>query len=132
LRVAPGSAFPGLAVKDLGGHKELLQAGPKPLLLVFWATTCSACLHEMPLLLKLQKEGRFEVRAVSLDPPGREAAIKTVMGRVAPGLNVRLVEAAEAGRILDLTRAAIPLSLLVAPDGTLKRVLVGPLQEKEL
>lgn len=38
----------------------------KPLMVVFWATSCTTCVQEMPILAKIHAEGTTEVLAVAM------------------------------------------------------------------
>lgn len=64
-----------VAVTDFAGKKRALsEFRGQPILLAFWASWCPPCLHELPILHRLQLERRlgFSVVPVSLD---RDAAI---------------------------------------------------------
>ena len=48
-------AAPDVSMTNLNGNViETLQRNNKPLLMTFWATTCSSCVKEMPHLVELQ------------------------------------------------------------------------------
>ncbi len=65
----------GLSLHIIDGHKlELNSLKGKPVLVTFWATTCSTCVKEIPHLSKLYQElGNeiFEIIAIAMpyDPP---------------------------------------------------------------
>ena len=62
----------GPLLKGAGSLDSLLEAaGGRPVLLNFWATWCSPCVHELPTLDSLHAEyrGRADFAAVSLGDP---------------------------------------------------------------
>jgi thiol-disulfide isomerase/thioredoxin len=71
----------------------------KPLLIVFWASTCAPCIAEMPDLAQLYKELQprgFELIALAMpyDPPNRVVAAREVLELpfpVAIDVNAKLV-----------------------------------------
>lgn len=61
-----------LDLQDLkGGHHKLAEYKGKVVVLNFWATWCTPCASEMPLLNEMQKkyEGKIIVLAASIDDP---------------------------------------------------------------
>ena len=71
----------------------------RPLLIVFWASTCAPCIAEMPDLARLYKELKprgFELIALAMpyDPPNRVLAARDVLEMpfpVAIDVNAKLV-----------------------------------------
>ena len=72
---------PEISLNIIDGRKiELHTLQGKPLLVTFWATTCSTCLKEMPHLVKLYDElgkEKLEIIAIAMsyDPPNRVVAL---------------------------------------------------------
>lgn len=67
---------PALQLTTITGKKISLAHEQEPLLVVFWATNCPACLKEIPLLTKLWQdyhERGLTVAAIAMtyDPPNR-------------------------------------------------------------
>lgn len=54
---------------NLDGQETTLQSltTGKPVLVNYWATWCVPCVLELPSLLRLQQQGKFDVIAVSFD-----------------------------------------------------------------
>ena len=70
-RVRVGFPLPALSFKSLDGAAvDLDTFRGQPLLLNFWATWCQPCLREIPVLKRLEAEGRVRVVGVALDVEG--------------------------------------------------------------
>lgn len=69
--------LPDISVNTIDGRSlSLHDYADKPLLITFWATTCSSCVHEIPNLIKLYQELHpqgLEIIAVAMfyDPPSQ-------------------------------------------------------------
>jgi len=111
-------------MKDLRG---------RPVLVTFWATTCSTCLGEMPHLISLYNElsGKgFEIIGVAMayDPPNRVlelARVRSVPYAIALDIDSSVAHAFDG---VTLT----PTSVLIAPDGRIITHNVGALNMQEL
>jgi len=66
-----GQPLPAFTLPDLDGT-EVTSASlaGRPVLLNFWATWCGPCVREMPLLQRLDDEGRVAVVGIALDEDG--------------------------------------------------------------
>jgi thiol-disulfide isomerase/thioredoxin len=121
--VAIGAKAPRFAVKTLDG-KELAALDDyrgKYVLLDFWATWCSPCVAEMPVIQEIQAtfggDDRFVLISLSLDHE-IEAARRFVKDR---GLGwVQGFVGDEAGEhvLEDYGADTIPATFLIGPDGT--------------
>lgn len=120
-RAAPDFTLPSVSGKpvSLSGQKGHV------VLLNFWATWCDSCKEELPSLRALEKRdgGRFVLLAVSVD----DAPAKTVPPfAAAHGLDFPILYADRA--VVDAYAVrALPTSYLIAPDGTIVRRYVGPI-----
>jgi thiol-disulfide isomerase/thioredoxin len=69
--ILPGKfPLPELAYSDRGGARHVLQPGAKPLLLLFWASWCPSCLHEMQQFTEQAsrvEEAGLDILALSVD-----------------------------------------------------------------
>jgi len=98
----------------------------------YWATWCAPCLEEMPLLARwrdgLAKEGRpLELELWSVDEDAE--ALQNRLRAGIPG-TLRWVESAQAlagylGQLGMNPDSALPIHMLVDPDGQLRCVRVG-------
>lgn len=133
LKVKPGERIETLALTSRKGESiTVTLAGDRPVILNFWATTCTSCVSELPLLQRLHAEGKRRVVCVSLDPPGQGTAIDRLWEKLGLTLETGIATDESAGKLLDLSRLAIPLTFLLAPDGKIERVIQGRLREEEL
>jgi thiol-disulfide isomerase/thioredoxin len=121
---APAFSLPALG----GGTVSLSSERGKVVLVNFWATWCESCQQEIPSLMALNRRRagpRFALLAVSVD----ENASKVPPFARAHGLDVPILLAdpatMSAYRVRDL-----PTSFLIAPDGTIARRYVGPIDPK--
>jgi peroxiredoxin len=110
---------PDITVVTTSGEK-LALAGMrgKPLLVTFWATTCSTCIEEVPHLIDLYHEYsprglRIIAIASYYDPPNRVLAMQKLHGipyTMALDIDARAARAfGDAG--------VTPDTFLIAPDG---------------
>lgn len=112
---------PDVAVTVIHGRvMSLAELRGRPLLVIFWSTSCAICLRERPLLAELYRELRpsgLEIVAVAVpwDVPARVAAVRereAIPFPIALDLDAR-AERAFGGIV------ATPTSFLFAPDGIL-------------
>jgi thiol-disulfide isomerase/thioredoxin len=70
-----GSAAPAFTLEDLGGTEVSLESlRGRPVVLDFWATWCSPCVFQIPVLNEFHERhrDRVEVIGVAVDVDGRE------------------------------------------------------------
>ncbi len=108
-----------------GGTFRLSEQRGKVIMVNFWATWCPPCLEEMPAMERLYRRHRdagFTLIAVSVDTDAK---------KVAPFLHAhRLTFPVGLDTGMDLANAyavrALPSSFMVARDGTLAALAIGP------
>ena len=117
-----------LASRD-GGTVTLSGQKGRVVLLNFWATWCDSCKEELPVLQDIQRAragDRFALLAVSVDddPAKVVPPFAAAHDMAYPILYAdRRTQDAYAVRML-------PTSYLIAPDGTIARRYVGPLDAR--
>ncbi|MFP5344313.1 MAG: TlpA family protein disulfide reductase [Gammaproteobacteria bacterium] len=116
-----------------GSPMPLAALQGKPVLVTFWATTCTTCVSEMPHLVELYRELKprgFEILAVAMpyDPPADVAAL--VRARQLPYL-IALDHDGSATRAFGDVRIT-PTSFLLSPDGAIVRRAQGRMDMAEL
>lgn len=133
IRVGVGGRLPELSLLDTDGKAmKLTSGGGKKLLINFWATTCVSCVKELPVLQKLHAGGRFRVVGVSLDPASRAERVEQLWKKRSLTYESLRVEGDAVDALLDLSRLAIPLSLVVSTDGRIERIVQGQLEDGDL
>ena len=119
LKAAGVEEAPDITVVTTSGERiPLAGMRGNPLLVTFWATTCSSCMEEMPHLIDLYRElspRGLKVIGIAMyyDPPNRVLAVQK--SRSIPytiGLDID-AHAARAFGDVELT----PTTFLIAPDG---------------
>lgn len=100
----------------------------------FWATWCAPCREEMPMLMELREDFRergFEVVGIAIDEVQRARDFIGELGIEYPNL----VGATDVMAVIQLygnASGALPYSVLVDRDGTVKWVKNGVLERAEL
>jgi peroxiredoxin len=110
-----------------GGKIKLTEQRGKVVMINFWATWCPPCLEEMPAMERLyrrQKDGGFTLIAVSVDADPKKVApfVKEHQLSFPIGLDPRMDLANSYGV------RALPSSFIVARDGNLAALAIGPRQ----
>lgn len=126
---------PDLEFRDLDGRPHRLSEwNGKLLLLNFWATWCTPCLKEIPLLIQAQRDyGPRGLQVVGLALDQREA-VEGFRARLGINYPLMLGEAdiIAAMDALGDQLGAFPFSVLIAPDGRILARESGALTGPEL
>jgi len=109
--------------EDYGGHVSLDSYRGHPVLLAFWASSCSICRRELPLLSDMAPEFRnkgVEILAINV---GTSDEARDYIG---PN-HIHLRSASDPeGEVAQAYRVSgIPKLVLVAGDGVIRRTRVG-------
>jgi peroxiredoxin len=125
---------PAVTVRTLDGTQlDLAALRGRPLLVTFWATSCTGCVKEIPHLIELHEEFSpqgFEVVAIAMsyDPPNHVIAMRDAR-KIPYTIALDLDEnAARAFGDVRLT----PTTFLIAPDGRIVRQKIGELDMAEV
>jgi thiol-disulfide isomerase/thioredoxin len=118
---------------DEGNYRKLLAAHKGKVLLVdFWATWCSPCLEELPLLADMQKRlgpKGFQLVTISCDEPEAEEQAAATLEKFQVSGTAYLKEAADDGKFIDLVdpkwRGALPALFLYDRQGKLTGSFIG-------
>jgi len=136
LWLAPASlkTSPDINLVTIDGEQlQLASLRGKPLLVVFWATTCPACIREVPHLVALYDElspQGLEIIAIAMayDPPNQVLTMRNA--RNIP-YHVALDIHAEAARAFGNVRLT-PTAFLIAPDGRIVQRKTGEMNMAKL
>jgi cytochrome c-type biogenesis protein len=119
--VRVGQAAPALTVTDVDGHQlNLRDLRGRPVLINFWATWCTPCRQELPLIVSAYRAHRLEGFAVvAVDYEESPQTVKkfwTDLGlEPAPFLDPDGKVAAAYG--VGLSSSGLPVSVFVGRDG---------------
>jgi cytochrome oxidase Cu insertion factor (SCO1/SenC/PrrC family) len=126
------SPAPGFDLQTLGGTgtTNLASLEGKPLVVNFWASTCSLCVQEMPALQEVDSDFKGQVNFVGVDvadPASSAAAFARRTGARYPLVADRDGTTSAAYRV-----DALPVTFVIAPDGTIVARHDGALTHDEL
>jgi peroxiredoxin len=125
---------PDISVVTVDGEQlQLASLQGKPLLVTFWATTCTACIREMPHLIELYEElspQGLEIIGIAMDydPPNQVLAMRNARHIPYP---IALDIHAEAARAFGNVRLT-PTTFLIAPDGQIVYRKLGKVSMEKL
>jgi peroxiredoxin len=125
---------PAVTFKIIDGRQiDLINLQGRPVLVTFWATTCSSCMKEMPHLISLYNDlsGQgLEIIgvAMSYDPPNLVAAL--TRRRQIPFM-ISLDIDGSIAKAFDKVKLT-PTTFLIAQDGTIISQKTGELNIDEL
>jgi thiol-disulfide isomerase/thioredoxin len=126
---------PELVLRDLqGGEVALHSLRGRIVVLNFWATWCTPCRAEMPMLTRLQAE--YAVRGVTVVGASTDDA--STAGRVEPFLRRYRIDfpiwmgATTAEMQAFGLGTALPATAMLDAEGNIVGRIVGPLEEDDL
>jgi len=126
----------GLQLSGLDGKPHGLEEWHGKLLLVnFWATWCTPCLHEIPQLVKLQKQYAahgLQIIGPAVDDPD---AVRSMLGPL--GINYPVLTGSPDSMIDIMEKlgngpGGLPFSILVGPDGLIVSRQLGEFTPAQL
>lgn len=131
----PARLRPDLQFQGLDGKPHRLSEWDGKLLLInFWATWCTPCLKEIPLLVKAQAEHGdhgLQIVGIAMDRP---EPVKLFAERLRMNYPI-LVGDADVAAAMDALGdelGALPFSVLIGRDGRILRRESGDLSPEEL
>jgi thiol-disulfide isomerase/thioredoxin len=120
---------------DANGQQQPMAQWQGRLLVVnFWATWCSPCLEEMPMLDRLR--ATYRTRGVEVVGIGIDAADKIIAYQAKHQFKFPLVIAGTVGsgvsRSLGNEQGVLPYTVLIGPKGVVARRWTGLVAEQDL
>lgn len=123
--------FFATSLPDLKNQQQALsQWKGKALLVNFWATWCNPCVKEMPALSALQaanKNPNIQVIGIGIDTADNIQEFNTKY-KISYPLYVAGVGGSELLRKLGDSAGGLPFSILIGPDGQIKKTYLGSLK----
>lgn len=123
------------SLRDTAGQPQTLAPWRGKLLVVnFWATWCAPCREEIPMFVKLQREygaRGLQFVGIAIDDPAKVGPFAREFAINYP-LLVGGLDAAEWSRRLGNRTGALPYTLIVDRDGTVRASHLGAIKENAL
>jgi thiol-disulfide isomerase/thioredoxin len=143
LKVDSGDVLSKLVFADKDGNRVVLDpavlgADGKPIYLNLWASYCSGCVGELPLLKRMAESGEVHVVTLSMDTASAIPAAEAILDKLdAPFTRLYITERPleTSGQevttedLFDLQRLAIPSTLVLNAEGRIETVIRGPIRE---
>ena len=123
-----------IKLTSIDGRKISLEdLHGRPVLISFWASSCSTCLKEMPHLISLYQELNpfgLEIIGIAMpyDPPN--LVLETVKSKQIPYPVALDIDGAANHAFGDI--AGTPTSFLISPDGMIIEKIVGEMKIEKL
>ncbi|MFD2117483.1 TlpA family protein disulfide reductase [Paenibacillus yanchengensis] len=133
--VRVGQTAPNFTTVDLTGKEvQLAEYRGKTVLLNFWATWCSVCKAEMPHVQKLHEQLDEEKYVIlSVNSTSQDSGMKQVEKYIYDSELTFQVVLDESGQIIkDYRVRAYPVTLIIAPDGTVTRNHTGAISYDQM
>src|SRR5271166_4729701 len=113
-----------------GGQVDLASYSGRPVLLVFWTSSCPICQRELPMLNRLEPELRGKGIAVVTILLGGEGDARDFLGSNSIGLTSVYDSEGMVGRAYGV--GGVPKLVLIGSDGKVKRSKSGWTDESVL
>ena len=113
-----------------GGQVDLASYAGRPVLLVFWTTSCPICQRELPMLNQMEPEFRARGISVLTICLGGEAEARSYLDSNRIGLRSVYDERGQVGHAYNVS--GVPGLVLVDKDGRIRQSATGWTSDKLL
>jgi thiol-disulfide isomerase/thioredoxin len=117
-----------------GKQQALAQWQGKALLVNFWAPWCAPCVEEMPELSSLQQQysgKNLQIIGIGIDSQAKIAQFAAKL-KIAYPLYVAGMDGSELARKFGNTSGGLPYTVLIGPDGQVRKTYLGRLKFEQL
>ncbi|MEO7916183.1 MAG: TlpA disulfide reductase family protein [Dokdonella sp.] len=130
--LAGKAAHPDLKIDTLDGKSfDLAAQKGKWVIVNYWATWCGPCIKEMPALSAFVS-AHDDVTAIGLAFEDTDKAeIRAFMKKNPVRYPIGQVDIDNPPTAFDVPRG-LPMTYVIAPDGSIAKQFVGPIEEKDL
>lgn len=130
--LAETPAKPELSIKTLDGKIfNLADHKGNWVIMNFWATWCSPCIEELPALSKFVSAHK-NVRAIGLAYEDTDVAeIKDFLAKHPVSYPIAQIDTFDPPKSIETPRG-LPTTYVVAPDGSIAKKFMGPIDETAL
>lgn len=131
--IAATAAKPALTVTTLdGGSFDLSKQSGKWVIVNYWATWCSPCLKELPDISAYVTAHKDKVAAIGLDfEDSDKADVEKFLKTHVLSYPVAQIDIDNPPKDFDPPKG-LPNTYIVAPDGHVAKVFMGPITTKDL
>lgn len=130
------STIEGVTLTAVNGQQFRLagQFTEKPLLLVFWSTTCGSCIEEIPFISKLHETLKDKITIIGIHPNFPLKKVQKFVKKYKPAIPYMLAIDSQESLAKTYQISILPRTLLVNKDGKVLYDHLGyaPENEKEV
>ncbi len=130
------STLEGVTLTSVNGQQFRLagQFTTKPILFVFWSTTCGSCIEEIPFIMKLQETFKDKITIIGIHPNFPLKKIQKFIKKYKPSITYTLAIDSQDSLTKSYNVSILPRTLLVDNKGKVLYDHLGysPDNEKEV
>jgi peroxiredoxin len=104
-----------------------------PVVINFWATTCTHCMVELPYFEAVAQESEGEITVLAINVGQTDSTVQTFFGEYEPTMTVALDKNAEVFTNYcqeDNPRGYIPFTVFVDSEGIVRHIKIGAFQSE--
>ena len=122
-----------IELQDLSKKKLTLQSYNNKLLIInFWATWCAPCREEIPELNEFYKNKDINLIAIAIDEIADVIKFQDEIPIQYPSFIANELEGVTLAKKLGNERGVLPFTVIIRPDGSLKKSFYGKVKISDL